>query len=73
MSISDSNIKSLFNFKHLLTNVSFQGDSGSPLVANDIQIGLASFVRPCAIGYPDVYTRVSAFKDWLGEHVIDIK
>ncbi|KMQ86531.1 serine protease [Lasius niger] len=48
-------------------------DSGSPLVANGIQIGLASFVRPCAIGYPDVYTRVSAFKDWLGEHVIDIK
>ncbi|XP_029663392.1 chymotrypsin-1-like [Formica exsecta] len=45
------------------------GDSGSPLVANGIQIGIASFVVPCAVGFPDVYTRVSAFKDWLGQHV----
>jgi hypothetical protein len=49
----------------------FQGDSGSPLVANDVQIGLASFVRPCAVGYPDVYTRVSAFKDWIAQHVTE--
>ncbi|XP_024884639.1 chymotrypsin-2-like [Temnothorax curvispinosus] len=45
------------------------GDSGSPLVANGIQIGLASFVRPCAVGYPDVYTRTSSFTDWLAEYI----
>ncbi|XP_019886768.2 serine protease 53 [Ooceraea biroi] len=45
------------------------GDSGSPLVANGVQIGLASFVQPCAVGYPDVYTRVSTFKDWIVQHI----
>ncbi|XP_011701838.1 PREDICTED: trypsin-3-like [Wasmannia auropunctata] len=45
------------------------GDSGSPLVANGIQIGLASFVRPCAVGYPDVYTRVSSFTNWIDQYI----
>ncbi|KAG7209472.1 hypothetical protein KM043_015559 [Ampulex compressa] len=41
------------------------GDSGGPLVSNDIQIGIVSFGRPCAIGHPDVYTRVSSYKQWI--------
>ncbi|XP_070167531.1 chymotrypsin-1-like [Polyergus mexicanus] len=41
------------------------GDSGSPLIAHGTQIGITSFAKPCAVGAPDVYTRVSAFKDWL--------
>ncbi|KAL6265054.1 hypothetical protein P5V15_005145 [Pogonomyrmex californicus] len=48
------------------------GDSGSPLVANGIQIGLASFVRPCAVGYPDVYTRTSTFSNWLAQYIVFI-
>ncbi|XP_036138350.1 chymotrypsin-1 isoform X2 [Monomorium pharaonis] len=44
------------------------GDSGSPLVSNGIQIGLASFVQPCAVGYPDIYTRTSSFIDWITQH-----
>ncbi|KAB0792844.1 hypothetical protein PPYR_14803 [Photinus pyralis] len=40
------------------------GDSGGPLVANK-QIGIVSFGRPCAKGYPDAFTRVSAFTDWI--------
>lgn len=48
-----------------LIATSFQGDSGSPLVVNGTQVGIVSFGRPCAIGYPDVYTRVSSFISWI--------
>ncbi|XP_020299071.1 chymotrypsin-2-like [Pseudomyrmex gracilis] len=46
------------------------GDSGSPLVADGVQIGIASFVRPCAIGYPDAYTRVYSYKNWVSQNVV---
>ncbi|KAK5640462.1 hypothetical protein RI129_011273 [Pyrocoelia pectoralis] len=46
---------------------SCHGDSGGPLVA-DKQIGIVSFGIPCAIGFPDVYTRVSAYKDWIEQN-----
>ncbi|XP_046745221.1 chymotrypsin-2-like [Diprion similis] len=45
------------------------GDSGGPLTANGTQIGIVSWGMPCAKGYPDVYTRVSSFMDWVYEHV----
>ncbi|XP_076620357.1 transmembrane protease serine 9-like [Colletes latitarsis] len=41
------------------------GDSGGPLVANGVQIGIVSFGRPCGIGSPDVYTRVTSFLSWI--------
>lgn len=41
------------------------GDSGGPLVASGAVIGLVSWGRPCAIGYPDVFTRVSSFVPWI--------
>ncbi|XP_034935567.1 transmembrane protease serine 9-like [Chelonus insularis] len=41
------------------------GDSGGPLSADGVLVGLVSFGRPCARGFPDVYTRVSAFVDWI--------
>ena len=34
------------------------GDSGGPLVANGKQVGVTSWVLPCAAGEPDVYTNV---------------
>ncbi|XP_029055959.1 chymotrypsin-1-like [Osmia bicornis bicornis] len=43
------------------------GDSGGPLVSNGVQIGIVSFGRPCGIGYPDVYTRVSSFISWIDQ------
>ncbi|KAG5322237.1 CTR2 protein, partial [Pseudoatta argentina] len=46
------------------------GDSGSPLVANGIQIGLSSYVKPCARGFPDVYTRVFSFANWLAQYIM---
>lgn len=42
------------------------GDSGSPLVYDKKQVGIASFVyRSCAQGPPDVFTRTFAYKHWI--------
>lgn len=46
------------------------GDSGSPLVSADREIiGLVSWGVPCAKNLPDVFTRVSMFRDWVIEVV----
>lgn len=43
-----------------------QGDSGGPLIGpNGKQIGIVSWGRPCAIGYPDVFTKVSSYINWI--------
>nr|XP_003700879.1 PREDICTED: chymotrypsin-1-like [Megachile rotundata] len=44
-----------------------RGDSGGPLVIDGVQIGVVSFGNPCAVGYPDVFTRVSSFRSWIDE------
>ncbi|KAH9517446.1 Testisin [Dermatophagoides farinae] len=49
------------------------GDSGGPLILKDgnraIQIGIVSFSIPCAVpGYPDVFTRVSKYIDWIAKN-----
>lgn len=52
---------------------SCQGDSGGPLVVRDdkatggwVQVGVVSVGNGCARrGFPGVYTRISAFEDWL--------
>ncbi|XP_045488873.1 chymotrypsin-1-like [Pieris rapae] len=46
------------------------GDNGSPLVIQDdkkkhIQIGVASWSVPCAEEYPDVFSSVHGFYDWI--------
>jgi secreted trypsin-like serine protease len=45
------------------------GDSGGPLVdpAHKIQIGVVSWGVPCAKGFPDVFTRVYSYLDWIQE------
>lgn len=45
------------------------GDSGGPLVSNGKQIGVVSWGQPCAIGYPDVFSRVSSFIDWIQSNI----
>ncbi|KOC69895.1 Chymotrypsin-1 [Habropoda laboriosa] len=41
------------------------GDSGGPLVVHGVQVGIVSYGQPCAVGKPDVYTRVSSFVPWI--------
>lgn len=41
------------------------GDSGGPLVSSGHLIGVVSWAKPCALGLPDGYTRVSAFLPWI--------
>ncbi|XP_052747527.1 chymotrypsin-2-like [Bicyclus anynana] len=43
------------------------GDSGGPLVEDGKVVGVVSWGVPCAKGYPDVYSRVFSFKDWILE------
>jgi secreted trypsin-like serine protease len=48
-----------------------QGDSGGPMMAKPEsgewrQVGIVSWGKGCALaGFPGVYTRVSAFSDWI--------
>ncbi|XP_017772357.1 PREDICTED: chymotrypsin-1 [Nicrophorus vespilloides] len=45
------------------------GDSGGPLVDfNGNQIGIVSWGTPCARGFPDVFTRVFSFLDWIAQN-----
>lgn len=43
------------------------GDSGGPLISDNKLIGIVSFARICALGYPDGYTRISAYADWIDQ------
>ncbi|KAF5287781.1 hypothetical protein FQA39_LY15717 [Lamprigera yunnana] len=45
------------------------GDSGGPLASNNKQVGIVSWGIPCGIGYPDVFTKVSAYVDWVQKHL----
>ncbi|XP_011505742.1 PREDICTED: chymotrypsin-2-like [Ceratosolen solmsi marchali] len=45
------------------------GDSGGPLVSQGKVIGICSFIRPCAMGEPDVYTRVFSYLDFIQAHI----
>ncbi|XP_031783595.1 chymotrypsin-2 [Nasonia vitripennis] len=74
--ISQTKCKSELNFpiseSHTLTKSgegACHGDSGGPLVADGIQIGIVSFGRPCAVGKPDVFTRVFTFLGWIEEQM----
>ncbi|XP_039765809.1 chymotrypsin-2-like isoform X2 [Pararge aegeria] len=43
------------------------GDSGGPLIEDGKIVGVVSWGVPCAKGFPDVYSRVFTFKDWILE------
>lgn len=41
------------------------GDSGGPLVIGGEIAGIASWVIPCARGFPDAWARMSSFRPWV--------
>lgn len=41
------------------------GDSGGPLILDNKIIGISSWAKICAIGYPDGFTRVSSYIKWI--------
>lgn len=42
------------------------GDSGTGLVEpGGVLIGITSWGIPCALGYPDVFTRIDVYKRWI--------
>ncbi|KAI7815138.1 Serine protease [Rhyzopertha dominica] len=43
-----------------------QGDSGGPLVINNVQVGVVSWGRGCALaGFPGVYAHVGNLRSWI--------
>ncbi|KAG8235393.1 hypothetical protein J437_LFUL009252 [Ladona fulva] len=49
---------------------SCSGDSGGPLFVDGKVIGLVSFAKGCSLkDWPTVYTRVSAYIDWINSKV----
>ncbi|KAH0819926.1 hypothetical protein GEV33_002865 [Tenebrio molitor] len=45
---------------------SCSGDSGGPLIKDDVQIGVVSFgIIYCLPGYPSGFSRVTSFLDWI--------
>lgn len=46
------------------------GDSGGPLIdANDELVGVVSWGKPCAVGWPDIYTSVPYHYNWIMEQL----
>lgn len=45
------------------------GDSGGPLVKDNELAGLVSWGIPCAVGFPDVHTRITPYINWIKQHI----
>lgn len=51
-----------------------EGDTGSPLVFEGIQYGIASWSQECALpNYPGVFVRVSFYSDWVHSRINELE
>ncbi|CAH2240161.1 trypsin, alkaline B-like [Pararge aegeria] len=47
------------------------GDSGAPMIYNNVIIGISSYYKDCGnSAYPDVFTKVDSFTDWIMETAV---
>ncbi|OWR41433.1 Serine protease P145 [Danaus plexippus plexippus] len=46
------------------------GDSGGPLVKDNKLVGIVSWGIPCAVGFPDVHTRIQPYIPWI-QNIMD--
>uniref|UniRef100_A0A2A4JK14 Peptidase S1 domain-containing protein n=1 Tax=Heliothis virescens TaxID=7102 RepID=A0A2A4JK14_HELVI len=44
------------------------GDSGSPIIKGTDLVGVVSWGIPCAVGFPDVHTRITSYVEWIQKH-----
>nr|AFK64822.1 trypsin-like proteinase [Chilo suppressalis] len=49
------------------------GDSGGPVVINNQLAGLVSWGIPCAMGFPDVHTRIKPYLNWINKYIYLVK
>ncbi|KAJ8982607.1 hypothetical protein NQ317_005079, partial [Molorchus minor] len=50
---------------------SCNGDSGGPLLVDNVQVGIVSFGDDnCQSGTPSVFTRVTDFHEWIEKHAV---
>lgn len=50
----------------LFFNWKCHGDSGGPLINKDLEIiGIVSWGRSCALGFPDMFVSVYHHRDWI--------
>ncbi|KAJ8674925.1 hypothetical protein QAD02_010711 [Eretmocerus hayati] len=48
------------------------GDSGGPLVWNNYVVGIVSWGnKSCRSGVPSVFTKVSAYRDWIDGYILE--
>lgn len=45
------------------------GDSGGPLTQNGQVIGAVSWGVPCGTAAPDMYARISQYRDWMNNAI----
>ncbi|XP_005179487.3 chymotrypsin-1 [Musca domestica] len=45
------------------------GDNGGPLVYQNTLVGIHAWSYPCADGYPDVFTNILYYRDWLRQTI----
>ncbi|KAL4707266.1 hypothetical protein ACJJTC_019804 [Scirpophaga incertulas] len=49
-----------------------RGDSGGPVMKHDRLVGLVSWGIPCAVGFPDVHTRITHYIDWIRKNTYNL-
>ncbi|KAG7309588.1 hypothetical protein JYU34_004052 [Plutella xylostella] len=49
------------------------GDSGGPILKDNQLAGLISWGIPCAVGFPDVHTRINHYIPWIHDKIIPAK